>query len=364
MARTRSAVRLVIAGPPDSPLDLELVERAIERCGVDDRVELLAGWITEERKRDLFATRAAVLTSLRRRLLRLRLARGLPLPQTRDHLPRLGRHRRAGLRRRHRPRHRPGPHVARRRIRPAPRRPRRRPPHGRRRLRAHARAADLIGTTSSPDSPPAMKIAWVTPLGIQSAIAEYSIHVAEALAETCDVRMWASDPPPWRATSLPTTSLGGGNAGELTTFDVRLYNMGDHAVFHRYVASRVPAIPGLLRPARPFVPVALHIDALARVANARAVRRGTTRHDGNEGPRAAAGLDSRACVNRYGTQLRRASAFPLEEERPPAHAGPSFTAIAIGARWSRAGGGRSVASTSRPTGRRRLRRRDRGRWSA
>jgi glycosyltransferase involved in cell wall biosynthesis len=58
-ARTRSGVRLVIAGPPDDPRDLVAVERAIERCGVGDRVELLAGWISEERKRELFANALA-----------------------------------------------------------------------------------------------------------------------------------------------------------------------------------------------------------------------------------------------------------------------------------------------------------------
>ena len=41
-----------------------------------------------------------------------------------------------------------------------------------------------------------MRIAWVTPLGVQSAIAEYSINVAEALSKTSDIRVLASDPPP------------------------------------------------------------------------------------------------------------------------------------------------------------------------
>ena len=59
LGRTRSDVRLVLAGPPDRRLDLEAVERAIARCGVGDRVELLADWISEERKRDLFANALA-----------------------------------------------------------------------------------------------------------------------------------------------------------------------------------------------------------------------------------------------------------------------------------------------------------------
>ncbi len=85
-----------------------------------------------------------------------------------------------------------------------------------------------------------MRIAWVTPLGVQSAIAEYSINVAEALSKTSDIRVLASDSPPWRNTSLPRSPLRSITTGELTTFDVRFYNMGDHAAFHSraYEASR------------------------------------------------------------------------------------------------------------------------------
>jgi len=59
MAQVQTDVRLVIAGAPRTPADLERIERAIERCGVGDRVDLLADWISEERKRDLFANALA-----------------------------------------------------------------------------------------------------------------------------------------------------------------------------------------------------------------------------------------------------------------------------------------------------------------
>ena len=59
MARVQSDVRLVIAGAPDGALDLTRIERAIDRCRVGDRVDLLAGWISEERKRELFANALA-----------------------------------------------------------------------------------------------------------------------------------------------------------------------------------------------------------------------------------------------------------------------------------------------------------------
>ena len=59
MAQVQTDVRLVLAGAPRTPADLERIERAIARCGVGDRVELLADWISEERKRDLFANALA-----------------------------------------------------------------------------------------------------------------------------------------------------------------------------------------------------------------------------------------------------------------------------------------------------------------
>jgi glycosyltransferase involved in cell wall biosynthesis len=59
MALVRSDVRLVIAGAPRSPEDLERIERAIDRCGVRERVELRSRWISEDEKRDLFANTLA-----------------------------------------------------------------------------------------------------------------------------------------------------------------------------------------------------------------------------------------------------------------------------------------------------------------
>jgi glycosyltransferase involved in cell wall biosynthesis len=55
MAHVRSGVRLVLAGGPDSPGDLERLQETIAREGVADRVTLLSRWISEEEKRDLIA---------------------------------------------------------------------------------------------------------------------------------------------------------------------------------------------------------------------------------------------------------------------------------------------------------------------
>jgi glycosyltransferase involved in cell wall biosynthesis len=55
MAHVRSPVRLVVAGPPDEPVQLQRLERLVAEHGLSERVELLGHWISEERKRQLFA---------------------------------------------------------------------------------------------------------------------------------------------------------------------------------------------------------------------------------------------------------------------------------------------------------------------
>jgi len=55
MAHVRSPVRLVVAGPPDEPMQLERLQRLVAERDLGARVELLGSWISEERKRELFA---------------------------------------------------------------------------------------------------------------------------------------------------------------------------------------------------------------------------------------------------------------------------------------------------------------------
>jgi glycosyltransferase involved in cell wall biosynthesis len=55
MAHVRSGARLVIAGHPDAPVHVELLESLVAEHGLEDRVVLLTDWISEERKRELFA---------------------------------------------------------------------------------------------------------------------------------------------------------------------------------------------------------------------------------------------------------------------------------------------------------------------
>ncbi len=55
MAHVPSPTRLVIAGAPDQPEHLVPVRRAIAHLGLDDRVDVLEGWLPEDDKRDLMA---------------------------------------------------------------------------------------------------------------------------------------------------------------------------------------------------------------------------------------------------------------------------------------------------------------------
>jgi glycosyltransferase involved in cell wall biosynthesis len=55
MAHVETPVRLVLAGPPDEPQQLARLQAQIAEHGLEQRVELHGSWISEERKRDLFA---------------------------------------------------------------------------------------------------------------------------------------------------------------------------------------------------------------------------------------------------------------------------------------------------------------------
>lgn len=55
MRHVRSDARLVVAGAPDAPDQLDLLRDAIRQADVGDRVELIARWISEEEKIELMA---------------------------------------------------------------------------------------------------------------------------------------------------------------------------------------------------------------------------------------------------------------------------------------------------------------------
>jgi glycosyltransferase involved in cell wall biosynthesis len=53
--------RLVVAGPPDTPEDADRLRDAVRTLGLGDRVEVIAEFISDERKRDLLADARAVV---------------------------------------------------------------------------------------------------------------------------------------------------------------------------------------------------------------------------------------------------------------------------------------------------------------
>jgi glycosyltransferase involved in cell wall biosynthesis len=55
MKHVKSALRLVIAGSPETPADLQRIEASIRQHGLQDRVELLPRFISEEEKAHLLA---------------------------------------------------------------------------------------------------------------------------------------------------------------------------------------------------------------------------------------------------------------------------------------------------------------------
>ncbi len=60
LAKTRTGVRLVIAGAPEVPADLQLLERKLDEHGLRSRVDLYAEYVSDERKVELLAGARAV----------------------------------------------------------------------------------------------------------------------------------------------------------------------------------------------------------------------------------------------------------------------------------------------------------------
>lgn len=91
------------------------------------------------------------------------------------------------------------------------------------------------------------RIAWFTPLSVQSAIGEFSVHVTAELAKLADVEIWTSDAPPYHATGLPVIgySRDSKDLDVLAHRELIVYNMGDYLPFHgqmHAVAQRHPGI--------------------------------------------------------------------------------------------------------------------------
>jgi glycosyltransferase involved in cell wall biosynthesis len=91
------------------------------------------------------------------------------------------------------------------------------------------------------------RIAWFTPLSVQSAIGEFSVHVTAELAKLADVEIWTSDEPPYHTTDVPVIgySRDSKDLDVLAHRELIVYNMGDYLPFHgqmHAVAQRHPGI--------------------------------------------------------------------------------------------------------------------------
>ncbi len=61
MRYTRSDVKLIIAGKPDSDKGLVYIQNIIKKNNLDDKVEVIGEWISDEKKNELFANSLGVL---------------------------------------------------------------------------------------------------------------------------------------------------------------------------------------------------------------------------------------------------------------------------------------------------------------
>ena len=92
-----------------------------------------------------------------------------------------------------------------------------------------------------------MNVAWLTPFSRGSAIAEFSQHVTETLAEWCEVDIWVSDDEePRRETPLRTYQLTPERLGRLAHYDVVVHNIGDHLAYHGAIVEASRVQPGIV----------------------------------------------------------------------------------------------------------------------
>ena len=93
-----------------------------------------------------------------------------------------------------------------------------------------------------------MKVAWFTPLSTHSAVAEYSTHVALALAEHCQIDLWVGDDDRHRSTPLRTFEFHDEPAllHRLAQYDLAVYNIGNYDAFHGAIYEASKWRPGIV----------------------------------------------------------------------------------------------------------------------
>ncbi len=93
-----------------------------------------------------------------------------------------------------------------------------------------------------------MRIAWFTPFKLYSAIGKYSKFAAEAISEHAEVVLFVEPHQPMHSTSLQVICYSDGQdlSGILATFDLIVYNMGDHCEYHKSIYNVMRRHPGMV----------------------------------------------------------------------------------------------------------------------
>jgi glycosyltransferase involved in cell wall biosynthesis len=93
-----------------------------------------------------------------------------------------------------------------------------------------------------------MKIAWFTPFAESSAIGRFSCLVAAELARGHDVDIWHPRTSAVQRTALRTVAFSPGteiSLAMLSSYDVPVYNLGDHLPLHRDIWLASQSAPGI-----------------------------------------------------------------------------------------------------------------------
>jgi glycosyltransferase involved in cell wall biosynthesis len=93
-----------------------------------------------------------------------------------------------------------------------------------------------------------MRIAWVTPLGRGSAIADFSCHLTATLADFADVEIWTTDAGELLDTALPIVHFDSVSADRerLRGYDHVVYNIGNYLPFHGQIQALSQRQPGVV----------------------------------------------------------------------------------------------------------------------
>jgi glycosyltransferase involved in cell wall biosynthesis len=91
-----------------------------------------------------------------------------------------------------------------------------------------------------------MKIAWFTPLSERSAIGRASTYIVRELAKVADVELWHFEKGPVHPVHVKTVFAPSADLGRLASFDLVVYNFGNHLPFHGEIFDVSRQHPGVI----------------------------------------------------------------------------------------------------------------------